>query len=475
MLKIQKKLSVLFLILLSLPTSAMGLGLSIQTATLSWILVTKYNLNIAEVGIVWSVGPLATILGTILVGAISDRTWFWGGRRRPYIILGGISTSLALFALPNIGVIASSIDIFTILGVAITVSLFIDLSINVSFNPSRSLIADITPKGSIRAKSFLWMQTISGSISVIGYAIGAYFGNYALIYSGAIAILCFMLIPIFFIKETKKIEEVKRDAKSFISFPEVLRIIRPLWGIAIYVTYSMSVSLLSLKVNLIIEGLLILLSLFFLIETIYKKERHFLAKNIFTYQKNLAANILNWFGVFSILIFLVPYIKFRLPDLSDEVLGEINNWSLFIFNGVAIIVPVLILDKLVKKFDQIYVHMHSQWMLILAFMLLYFFGNSSWEIWGIMIIAGFAWSSMITLPFSIYSQCADKDRMGFFTGIYNLSMIFPALIVSSRFGYLMENAQDKSIIYLISAFLVLGSIIFWSQIRKRELKFKMRS
>lgn len=154
MLKIQKKLSVPFLILLSLPTSAMGLGLSIQMATLTWILITKYNLDLAQVGIVWSVGPMATIVGTILVGALSDRTWFMGGRRRPYIVFGGLSTALALFALPNIGLIASSFDWFTIIGVSITVSLFIDLSINVSFNPSRSLIADITPEALYGLKAF---------------------------------------------------------------------------------------------------------------------------------------------------------------------------------------------------------------------------------------------------------------------------------------------------------------------------------
>jgi len=467
MLKIQKKFAVPFLILLSLPTSAMGLGLSIQTATLTWILVTKYNLDIADVGIVWSVGPMATIFGTILVGALSDRTWFMGGRRKPYILVGGICTALALIALPNIGLIAESFDAFTILGVAITTSLFIDLSINVSFNPSRSLIADVTPEGNIRAKSFLWMQTISGSISVIGYAVGAYFGNYTLIYVGAAIIFCFMTIPIFFVKEPRYLKENESDATR-ISFMEVIHIIRPLWGLALYVAYAMAINILDYSGNIALEIVLILVSLAFLAETAFKKERSHLSKNIFSFQKTLSANTFNWFGAFTLMIYLVPYIKFRIPDIADNTLSEVNNWGLFIYNGVAIFIPILILNQLVKRHGMIRVHMHSQWALVIAFLLFYFFGRSALQIWGFMFLAGFGWSSLITLPFAIYSQSADRNRMGFFTGIYNLSMIFPMLIVSLRFGRLMDVTSDKSNLFLLCALLVSIAIFFWFQVQKRE-------
>jgi Na+/melibiose symporter-like transporter len=31
---------------------------------------------------------------------ISDRVWFWGGRRRPFIIVGGLLAALMIRALP---------------------------------------------------------------------------------------------------------------------------------------------------------------------------------------------------------------------------------------------------------------------------------------------------------------------------------------------------------------------------------------
>lgn len=61
-----------FYILLSFPATAMGFALCVQIATLSWILNSKYGFDIHEVGIVWLAGPLAGILGQVIVGVISD-------------------------------------------------------------------------------------------------------------------------------------------------------------------------------------------------------------------------------------------------------------------------------------------------------------------------------------------------------------------------------------------------------------------
>jgi MFS family permease len=102
MLSIQKKLTNSFYSILSLPATAMGFALSIQISALSWILSTKYNLRIDEVGFVWAAGPLAGILGQVIIGFISDKVWLWGGRRRPFILVGGALAALMLLALPNI-------------------------------------------------------------------------------------------------------------------------------------------------------------------------------------------------------------------------------------------------------------------------------------------------------------------------------------------------------------------------------------
>ena len=44
---------------------------------------------------------------------------------------------------------------------------YYDLSINVSFNPTRSIIADVTPEGKERTRGYTWMQTISGFFGLV--------------------------------------------------------------------------------------------------------------------------------------------------------------------------------------------------------------------------------------------------------------------------------------------------------------------
>jgi len=193
--------------LLSLPSTAMGFALCVQIAALSWILNSKYGLNIHEVGLVWLAGPLAGILGQVIVGAISDNVWFWNGRRRPFIIIGGTIAALMILALPYLDVINEAMGIGSIIGVAITVALTLDLAINVSFNPARSIIADVTPEGEARTKGFTWMQTISGFFGVLAYLIGAFISNYFLIYFGALFVLVCSVFPILFIKEPRNLEE----------------------------------------------------------------------------------------------------------------------------------------------------------------------------------------------------------------------------------------------------------------------------
>lgn len=210
MLEMQKKLSNTFYSILALPATAMGFALSIQIAALSWLMRTQYNLDLHEIGFVWAAGPLAGIIGQPIVGLISDNVWFWNGRRRPFILVGGTLAALMLFALPNIGAINEFLGIGNIIIVAVFVALTLDLAINISFNPTRSIIADVTPEGIPRTKGYTWMQTVSGSFGVLAYAIGAIFGNYFLIYFGVFLVLAFSIVPMIFIKEPRELKSAEQ-------------------------------------------------------------------------------------------------------------------------------------------------------------------------------------------------------------------------------------------------------------------------
>jgi Na+/melibiose symporter-like transporter len=417
MLAIQKKLSNIFYVILGLPSTAMGFALSIQIAVLSWILRTKYNLEIDQIGIVWAAGPIAGILGQPIIGLISDKVWFWGGRRKPFIIIGGILAALMIFALPNIDRINNFLGIGSLLAVALTVALTLDLSINISFNPTRSIIADVTPEGQPRTKGYTWMQSISNLFGSGAYLMGALIGNYFLIYAGVFIVLVFSIGPLFFIREPR---ELSRPQEA--------------------------------------EGA----------TGVTKTQWSELFKLYF-------AHGFSWLGIQTMFVYMFAFLEQKMSVMQDMTLADRNaqlgkmiGWSFFILNAVGSIWPAFLLEPLSKKIGRV-----KTQSAMVALMALGYFGIALWArnaviLYTLMCVLTFGWAAVVSLPFAIMSEKVDKSRMGFFMGIFNLSVVLPQLIASSLIGTLIKNAADKGLIFIISGISLSVSALLWLFVREKK-------
>jgi maltose/moltooligosaccharide transporter len=421
MLSIQKKLTNTFYILLSLPSTAMGFALSIQIAALSWILNTKYNLNIHEIGIVWAAGPIAGIFGQVIVGMISDKVWFWGGRRRPFILVGGALAALMLVALPNIDKINSFLNFTSLIVIATIVALSLDLAINISFNPTRSIIADITPEGTPRTKGYTWMQTISGTFAVLAYLIGALFGNYFLIYLGAVIVILFSVIPMFVISEPRELKaETLGDEKT-------TSVNKTQWGQ--------------------------LFRLYF-------------------------AHGFSWIGIQTMFVYIIIFIKqkmFGVTDFSaklgietDESIGKIIAISFLILNAIGALLPAFVLEPFTEKLGRVRTHLICVAIMALGYFGIVLFGSTPISLYVLMAVLGIGWAAVVSLPFAIMSEKVDKNRMGFFMGIFNLSVVLPQLIVSLVLGFFIESFHDKNLIFLISGVTLTISAALWFLVKEEK-------
>jgi len=392
MLAFQKKLSNLFYIVLGLPATAMGFGLSVQIAVLSWILRTKYGLDIHEIGIVWAAGPLAGIIGQPIVGLISDKQWFWGGRRRPFIIIGGTLAALAILALPYIGEINDFFGIGSLIAVAITVALTLDLAINISFNPTRSIIADVTPDGAPRTKGYTWMQSVSNLFGSLAYLTGALVGNYTLIYVGVFVIFSFSIIPMFFIEEPRELEPAK-------DVNEPVQATKTQWGQLwrIYFAHGFS-----------------------------------------------------WLGIQTMFVYAIIFIEQQLRPESDLVTGQIIGWSFFLLNAVGAIFPIFVLEPMARVFGRVKTHFIAVLVMAVSYFLIAFFAHSQMSLYLLMGLAAFGWAAVVSLPFAIMTEKVNKARMGFFMGIFNLSVVIPQLVASFVIGFIIKAFIEN--VYTISLF-----------------------
>jgi len=420
MLDIQKKLTNVFYSILSLPATAMGFALSIQISALSWILITKFNLDLHEMGFVWAAGPIAGLIAQPIVGLISDNVWFWGGRRRPFIIIGGVLASLMLLSLPNIDVIQKITGIESLVAVAMIIALTLDLSINVSFNPTRSLIADVTPEGEARTKGYTWMQTVSGSFGVLAYAIGAIYGNYLLIYFGSILVVLLTIFPSFIIEEKRQLESATEEVLDSSS-----------------------------------------------------------TTNWIEYLKTNFANAFSWLGVQTMFVFIIAFITQKINikpegisqaeiEEIDKVTGQMISISFLILNAVGALLPKFVLLPIAKKIGRVKTQMVSVAVMSLAYFGMAFFVRSSEMLYLFMALAGIGWAAIVSLPFAIMSETVNKAKMGFFMGMFNLSIVIPQLIVSTFFGKVIENSLDKNIVFLISGISLAISAVLWLTVKEQK-------
>ena len=410
MLDMQRRLSNPFYALASLPATAMGFALCIQISALSWLLSTKYHLDIHEIGIVWAAGPLAGILGQVIIGFISDKTWFWGGRRRPFILIGGTLAALSVFLLPRIEMVADLFGVSNLLVIAVIVALTLDLSINISFNPTRSIIADVTPEGDARTRGYTWMQTISGFWGVTAYLIGAYIDNYALISVGVVIVLLFSIVPVFLIKEPRELapettEAVAATAASTTTdWPQLWK----LW----------------------------------------------------------TAHAFSWFGVQAMFVYIISFIQQHVVAPGATVAesaaqsGHLIAISFAIMNVVGFVLPALVLAPLGARIGRVRTQAACIGVMAVAYFGIALFARSPASLYVLMAVVGIGWAAVVSLPFAIMSEKVDKRRMGYFMGLFNLSVVLPQL-ATTVVGYVLKDAADKSVLFLICGGCLAVSSVLW--------------
>jgi maltose/moltooligosaccharide transporter len=412
MLDMQKRLGNSFYAIISLPSTAMGFALCIQISALSWLLSTKYQLDIHEIGIVWAAGPLAGIIGQVLIGFISDKTWFWGGRRRPFILIGGALAALMVFLLPRIDVVSQMLGIGNLLVVAVIVALTLDLSINIGFNPTRSLIADVTPDGEPRTRGYTWMQTISGFWGVMAYLIGAFIDNYALISIGVLIVFAFSVVPMFFVEEPRELT-VKTEAAAAT---------RTEWGQLwrIYFAHGFS-----------------------------------------------------WIGVQAMFVYIIAFIQQHIvpagataAEVSSQS-GHVISISFAVMNIVGFLMPALVLAPLAARIGRVRTQVGCIAIMAAGYFMIAFVARTPAMLYVLMAVVGIGWAAVVSLPFAIMSEKVDKSRMGYFMGIFNLSVVIPQLM-STGIGYVLKDSADKSVLFMICGACLSVSAVLWMLVSDKQ-------
>ena len=453
-------------------------GFALQNANVSRIFQTL-GASLDAIPSLWIAAPLTGLLVQPIIGYYSDRTWTRLGRRRPYFLVGAMLASVALLAMPRSGS----------LWIAAGLLWMLDASINISMEPFRAFVGDqLGPAqrpagysmqsffigvGAIVASALPWMLTRMGvsnhGVNAAGVAVVPDTVRYAFDL-GAIVLLTAVGWTVLRTREYPP-EQLHAfgDATPAPAAPVVLpgalsqRVKGMLWALVGCVCL-LAVGMNGLDRQLYLVGAGALLWGLALIAHAYIPS-HGMFGTIMrdlenmprTMRRLVPVQFFAWLALFSMWIYTtaaVAQVHFHSSDPTSDAYNEGANWVGVMFgayNGFAALAAVVI-PFMVRRFGLQRSHLVNLWLGALGLLSIAFIRNPHWLLLS-MFGVGFAWASILSLPYAMLSDSLPAEKMGLYMGIFNFFIVIPQLVAASILGAVLKALFGGAPIYA----LVLGA------------------
>lgn len=456
-------------------------GFALQNSNVSRIFQTM-GADYSNMTILWVAAPITGLFVQPIIGYMSDRTWGKLGRRRPYFLYGAILASLALFIMPN----------SPSLWIAAGMLWIMDASINVSMEPFRAFVGDMLPRkqrglgyamqsffigvGSVVASSLPWMMTnwfgISNEAEVGSIPESVKFAFYA---GGAIFIMA-VGWTVYSTKEYSP-EELEAFEKAERKLDQLSDDVAPSrtarqfysgatgWLLAgIVMTFLVILNIEALDRNLLLlTGGLILFGIFQLIAGILARQSDKIGGfsqvmidlfNMPTTMKKLAAvQFFSWFPFFALWSSATPAITsfhYGTSDVSSAAFNEGADWVGVLMSAynIAAVFAAITIPLVVKLINLKTTHMINLFLGGIGFIAFILIKDPVWLIVP-MIGIGFAWASILSLPYALLSNAVPAKKMGLFMGIFNFFIVLPQILAASILGFLVNKFFGGETIYAL--------------------------
>ncbi|MGO2130905.1 MAG: MFS transporter, partial [Pseudoalteromonas prydzensis] len=449
-------------------------GFALQNGNVSRIFQTL-GANVDDIPILWIAAPLTGLIVQPIIGFWSDKTWGKLGRRRPFFLYGAILTTLSLFIMPN----------SPTLWIAAGMLWIMDASINVTMEPFRALVGD----------------NLNKKQRATGYAMQSFFIGVGAVVASA---LPWMMTNWFDIANTAAAGQIPDSVKYSFYFGAVILFVAVGWTIVTTKEYSpkelaefnqqdanaseqvienkvnfnkgalifigLGVAVLALVVGLKLEKELYLLSAglvsFGVIQFIAARLKatgktsggfYQVINDVFTMpetMKQLAwVQFFSWFALFAMWIYTtsaVTSFHYGSSDTSSVAYNNGADWVGVLFaayNGFAAL-AALCIPLIVKKIGIQWAHCFNLILGALGLASFIVIPDPQLLIWP-MIGIGFAWASILSLPYAMLSTSVPSHKMGVFMGIFNFFIVIPQLLAASILGLILRHFFDNQPIYAL--------------------------
>ena len=457
------------------------IGFGLQNANTSRIFQTL-GVDVNHLAILWIAAPATGLLVQPIIGHFSDKTWGRLGRRRPYFFWGAILTTLGLLVMPN----------SPTLWVAAAALWIMDASINVTMEPFRAFVGDNLPDeqratgyamqsffiglGAVLASALPWMLTNWFQVSNVAPAGQIPDAVRIAFYAGGAGLLLAVMWTVFTTREYPPEQLLVFEAEEARGFGPRQE---PAPSINAYIALGVGGVLLGAALALVVwqaglekelyvlAGLLMAFGVAGVAGARFKRlgltDNGFseVLEDVFrmpiTMRQLAVVQFFSWFGLFAMWIYTTPAVAavhFGATDTASKAYNNGADWVgvLFaVYNGVAALAALLI--PLMVKISSRKVS-HAACLTLGALGLLSFLLiRQPGLLWIGMIGVGFAWSSILSAPYSILAGALPVRKMGVYMGIFNFFIVIPQLLAATVLGLLLKTFFGGQAIYA----LVLGA------------------
>jgi maltose/moltooligosaccharide transporter len=422
-------------------------GWGLQLANMSAI-YAKLGADASKIPILWLAGPVTGLLVQPIIGAMSDRTWCWLGRRRPYFMVGAVLSSVALFFMPDAPA----------LWAAATMLWVLDASINVSMEPFRAFVADKLPDEQ-RTVGFVMQSFFIGIGAAIANALPEILGKFgvsgnapngvpfAVLYAFKLGAVVFLLAVLWTVLTSREyppedLEEFRRKKREHSGFQ-----LEPVFlGVGV-----ISGALLGAARGALVEHHLTVWHILAggvvggAIGTVLSGPHVSTAiREMPSTMKELAVvQFFTWLGLFCMWMFfglataqqIYHTVDPKSPAFDEGTIfgGSTFKWYSIICFFVAFALPQVARVTSRKMVHGLALVAGGVGLLSTGFI----HDKVLWQC--TMIGVGIAWASILSMPYAMLSGALPAERMGVYMGIFNFFIVIPEILASLALEPVVKN------------------------------------
>jgi maltose/moltooligosaccharide transporter len=147
----------------------------------------------------------------------------------------------------------------------------------------------------------------------------------------------------------------------------------------------------------------------------------------------------------------VTRVHFGATDAVGAAYNEGSNWVGVLFSAysgfaalAAIVIPVMVRRLGLQKSHLVNLCLGAAG--LLSFLVI---RDPDWLL-ASMIGVGFAWASIVSLPYALLSDSVPSRKMGVYMGIFNFFIVIPQLVAASVLGLLLNRVFGGQPIYALA-------------------------